>query len=142
MRRLPTVALGVLIAGYGAIAVVTQLPTSTEQYRELVHNCADVGVSQLGTVLILNQQIRQGRVTGAYASVVLGDAVGELTGAWTSVAGSDVPDDTAAALRDKILPALQTGVTVVGDLDAGHTGVAEHLPELIQELQDLSDATA
>jgi hypothetical protein len=133
-----------LVAGgvvYVVTAVLAQWPTTAGTYRDGVHQAAEEGVSQLGTVIIAEREDGEGRLMAPYFAVVTGDARSALASALESVTSAEIPDAESARLRDRASDLLRRAAAAVGDLEHGEADPGK-LRHLRDALDDLADETA
>jgi len=133
--------VGVVVV-YTVIAVLAQWPTTPELFRSGVHQAAQTGVSQLGTVIIVMDEDADGRVLAPYVASVLAGARQSLGSATESVLSADVPDASAAELRDRAAALLQQAAIAVGNVELGVPHADQQLPAIRDDLSDLVASTA
>ncbi|HEX5198782.1 hypothetical protein ACFQS1_02310 [Paractinoplanes rhizophilus] len=111
----------VLIAGaavvllWAGFAYDLSRPADAKQYRRTMVQVAEAAHDATRTGGLVGAQELAGNVTAAYATTAFDDATKALAGAQHKFAGEGPPDDSSAALRDRLSPLLSDAVIALGD---------------------------
>jgi hypothetical protein len=102
---------------------------SAVQVAESAHDAAVTGA-------LTGRQQLDGQVFAVFAATAYDDATKTVAGAAKKLAGQPPPDDTSAALRDRLATLVQTTVRELGDAAAADDEQA--LSTAVNELDDVA----
>jgi hypothetical protein len=114
---------GLLVVLCGLLGYCSVRPPDFHDFRVAAVRTAQSAHDALLTADLTGGAVRDGRAPGPYAAVQLDDSAKSLSSAVRDFAALAPPDETATALRDRLLPLLGEAVARLGDAAAepGHT---------------------
>ncbi|GAA1825878.1 hypothetical protein HC028_15180 [Planosporangium flavigriseum] len=117
-RRRLALWLAALIAGWGALAVMSGARPSGQDFDKVLAKSAEGALSAVRTAQLAGQAELDGRATRTYLSSVLDDALRGVVTAQQRLAQVPPPDRGQPGNRDELLKLLHDAARATGDLVA------------------------
>ncbi|WP_327686429.1 hypothetical protein [Streptomyces sp. NBC_00467] len=129
-----------LLAGVLLLSGCASSSRSDDDYRHKAANTAETAASAVNTARIGVQAGGEGRVTGPYLSILLGEAEKDLLAAQGTFESRQPPSPEADAVRDRLGDVLDDAADALAAVRiAVRRGQVRELPDVGRDLPDLAE---